>query len=761
MDPRFAAADAALKAQREDEGIALLTAALTDGPGPIGAYRVLATRQIGRRQYAEAERWARAGVERAPKELDLWNLLGVALRRQGRYEEAIAALDRAIKLDPKNLMPLVNKANVLNDVKDGARALEIGLKLVRQQPTNAENQRIVGTAYRHLGQTANAIARLEVAARLQPQLLDAWLDLASIASDGLDHDKGVDYIQRGLKVSPDNQRLEETLVILLRRAGRRDEAEAETRRLIHEGKAQAWTYLQLGRVLADFDREQANVNFRRAVELDPNNINYRMILAESLDRSRYGDEGANIQEAYDLLLETRKMGPTPRGDLQIARQIAIRVGDYDLLATLGDFAEYGRNLALSGVHGPLLTQIGRVETPEDRFELLHQHRLWGEQVEAGVLKQPIKRPPARPRDGRIRLGFMSSDLRMHPVAYFALPLFEHIDRERFDVYCYSFFTGQEDGMQKYITSQVKAFRWVKSITSHNAAQMIADDQLDMLFELGGSTHMNKLEVMAFRPAPLQASWLGYPHSAGLEAIDYLVADPYIVPPDRRLLIEEPMLMPKSWISLGSANFRDDMAINPITPEERNGRITFGTANNPHKYGPKMLRTWAQVVKATPGSRFLFIRPEGATPAFRENMTRIFVGEGVDPEQVQFQPIRGAHLPFYNEVDIALDTFPLTGGTTTCETLWMGVPVVSLLGEAFFERLSYSILTNVGLGDLVTENVDDYIATAVKLAGDPARRMMLRLELRGQIKASPLGQHKAFAQDFYDMVARTVAERQTA
>jgi predicted O-linked N-acetylglucosamine transferase (SPINDLY family) len=267
--------------------------------------------------------------------------------------------------------------------------------------------------------------------------------------------------------------------------------------------------------------------------------------------------------------------------------------------------------------------------------------------------------------------------------------------------------------------------------------------------------------MAFRPAPLQASWLGYPHSAGLATIDYLLADPYIAPPDPTLLIEKPLMMPKSWISLGRANFRDDQAINPITPEERNGRVTFGTANNPHKYGPLMLRTWARAVKAVPGSRFLFVRPEGGTPAFREHMTRYFVEEGVEAERVQFQAVRGAHLPFYNEIDIALDTFPLTGGTTTCESLWMGVPVVSLLGEAFFERLSYSILTNVGLGDLCVGDLDAYVETAAKLAADPARRMLLRVGLRDQVKASPLGQHEQFARDFYDLVARTVTERQAA
>ncbi|HTK36834.1 MAG TPA: tetratricopeptide repeat protein [Caulobacteraceae bacterium] len=756
MDPRFAAAEAALKASRIDEAADLLTAALQEGPGPAGAYRIVATRLFNLRQFAEAEHWVRAGLERFPKELDLWNLLGVILRRQGRLEEAIVALDKAHKLNPKNLMPMINQANVLNDLKQSARALAIGQKLVRLQPANAEHHRILGIAYRDLDQFDNAAARFDVAARLQPKLIDAWLDRAGIAIKLQQHDEAVEIFERALKVNPDDIRLLESYVIALRRTGRRDDAEAFLRDRFAAGKDEAWAHIQLGRTLADFDRQQADVHFRRAVELDPSNMNTRLVLAESLDRARYGDEGANIQEAVETLRSAMALGELKPSDMHVARQIAIRVGDYDLLASLSTFEAYGRGLAKAGLHGPMLQQLGRVETPEDRFEVLKQHRMWGELIESAVARNPIRRPPPRPKDGRIRVGFMSSDLRSHPVAYFAFPLFQHIDPSRFDVYCYSFYTGAEDATQRYITSKVTAFRWHKSMSARAAAQMIADDQLDILFELGGSTHMNKLETMAYKPAPLQASYLGYPHSAGLEAIDYLVVDPYIKPPNPALLLEKPMIMPKSWISLGQANFRDDQAINPITPEERNGMITFGTANNPHKYGPLMLRTWAKVVAATPNSRFLFVRPEGGTPAFRENMTRLFVEEGVAPERVQFQAVRGAHLPFYNEIDIALDTFPLTGGTTTCETLWMGVPVVSLLGEAFFERLSYSILTNVGLGDLVSSTLEGYVETAVKLAADPARRMLLRSTLRDQIKASPLGQHQQFARDFYDVVAATVA-----
>jgi len=303
---------------------------------------------------------------------------------------------------------------------------------------------------------------------------------------------------------------------------------------------------------------------------------------------------------------------------------------------------------------------------------------------------------------------------------------------------------------------VDGFRWTKEITDRDAAQMIADDQLDMLIELGGTTHMNKLVVMAFKPAPLQASWLGYPHSAGLTSIDHFILDPFVVPEDRTLLIEEPLLMPKSWIAMGELAF-PQRPITPGTPESRKGYLTYGTANNPYKYSKAMVQTWAKIVAATPDAQFLFVRPEAGSPTFRAHIEAIFEGEGVSKDRVRFESIRGAHMPFYNEIDISLDTFPQTGGTTTCESLFMGVPVISLVGPTVFERLSYSILNNAGLGDLCTFSREEFMQTALRLAADAPRRAKLRHELREMLKQSPLGQTKAFAEDFFAMVEGAVTK----
>jgi predicted O-linked N-acetylglucosamine transferase (SPINDLY family) len=349
---------------------------------------------------------------------------------------------------------------------------------------------------------------------------------------------------------------------------------------------------------------------------------------------------------------------------------------------------------------------------------------------------------------------MSSDLRRHPVGYFAMPLFENID-ERFDLYAYSYYQGPEDAVQKAMASRAKAYRWNPEIGARTAAQLIADDQLDMLIELGGSTHMNKLEVMAYKPAPRQASWLGYPHSAGLSTIDYLVVDPYLAPERPDLILEKPLMLPHAWYPLGSFHFRPEPAATPEPPVARNGFVTFGTANNPQKYSPRVIAAWARVMQKTPGSRFLFIRPEGGTPSFRQNLCDLFEAGGISADRILFEPVRGAHLPHYNRIDISLDCFPQTGGTTTCESLWMGAPCVTLVGESVFERLSYSVLMNVGLAELCARTLDDYVEIAARLAADPSRIAELRASLRARMQASPLGQTQAWARDFYAAVAREI------
>lgn len=752
---RFAAAEAALKAGDTDAGIRLIEGELNSDPAaPVGIYRNFTTLLVRRQRYDQAADWTGKAVERFPKDIDLWNLRGVALRRLRRLGESLDALNKAGKLDPKNRSVLNNKGNVYNDMRNPA-AVDVFTKLVRVTPNDAEVQRSLGRAYWFAGELDKAEMRFNLAVKLKPTLVDAWLDLIGVISEAKSQEEAQPVLERAVAANPADMRLVEARAVGIRRTGATRDAEQFLLDQLEKHPNEASLHFQLGSNITDYDRARANAAFERAIELDPKDIRYQVSLAESLGRSRHGDEAANLERAYQILVGIVDQMPMTAPNLKIAYELMVRVAAFDDMEKLGSFSEVGRTWAEAGRHTALFAHLARVKTLEDRRELIEQHLIWGRKVEAAVKRRPIEHRGPRTPNGKIRVGFMSSDLRTHPVAYFALPLFQHYDRSRFEIYCYSYYQGEEDATQKQITQWVDGFRWVKDIDDRGAAQMIANDQLDMLIELGGSTHMNKLAVMGFKPAPLSASWVGYPHSAGLKEIDYLVLDPYMTPEKPGLLIEKPLELPKGWYALGERAFREEPQADPVAPVTRNGYVTFGTANNPYKYGKEVVGAWAKIVAGTPGSKFLFVRPEGGTPTFCANIRKIFAAEGVAAERVVFENVRGRHLPFYNQMDISLDTFPQTGGTTTCESLWMGVPVVAQVGDAVFERLSYSVLMNVGLGDLVARSTDEYVEIALKLGADHARIAELRRGMRARLKASPLADTKQFAADYFAMIEKAV------
>jgi predicted O-linked N-acetylglucosamine transferase (SPINDLY family) len=221
-----------------------------------------------------------------------------------------------------------------------------------------------------------------------------------------------------------------------------------------------------------------------------------------------------------------------------------------------------------------------------------------------------------------------------------------------------------------------------------------------------------------------------------------------------MLLEQPFEMPSSWVSLGPLGFANQ-PIEPGLPEERLGRLTFGTMNNLYKFSPDAIALWAQVLHRVPESRFLIVGPEAGVALFRENMARAFSRHGITPDRLSYVAVRGKHMAHYNQIDIALDSLPQTGGTTTCEALWMGVPTVSLVGPAFFERLSFSNLINAGLRDLAVDTPDAYVETAVSLAADRDRRRALRHQLRNTMRSSPIGDTVRWVRDFEALTVRTL------
>ncbi|NIX77543.1 tetratricopeptide repeat protein [Microvirga terricola] len=727
------------------------------GALPRGVYGELCILFYELGRYEEALRWSGEGLAKLKKDFALTNMRGVLFRRLGRYEEALTCFREAGKLDPKSVMPLANAGNVYLDLQDGPRAVEVFTRVVRMMPKSSEYQRQLGTAYFHSGDFERARRFFDVARQLAPNEPLPWISVANALEELNQFEAALATLDQALERIGPNEDLLTSKLAAFRRNGRFDEAIAWLQQLVAATPGSALLHFQLGRTLARFDRPKANEYFARALALAPDDTDILTEYAESLDRTRGPEEPKNIAQAYELALRRLTLGGNLLPDARTLRNIVIRSADYAGAERVGTLEELGAYWARTNQEAALHHLMGQVETPEQRRKLVGWHRIWGQSVEKRAAQTPLQLPPAVIGRAKIRVGLMSSDLRHHPVAYFAAPLIAGYDRSRFEFYCFSWCTHPPDPIQQRLSEFADVFRVHPKISDRDAAQLIANDSLDVLFELGGSTDMNKIRTMAWRPAPRQASWLGYPHSAGLGTIDKILTDPFITPTDPALLIEKPFELAHSWVSFEQPGFGGMPDIDPRTPEEREGRITFGTMNNPYKYNPACIETWAAILREVPGSRFLFVRPEGAVPSFRANVERLFAMHGVEPDRINYIPVRGAHLQHYNAIDVALDTFPQTGGTTTCETLWMGVPVISLVGEAFFERLSYSNLNNAGLGDLCVNSREAYVAKAAEIARNTAWRTELRRTMRERLKSHPLGRPDIFVNDFQQAVLRWMEE----
>jgi protein O-GlcNAc transferase len=382
----------------------------------------------------------------------------------------------------------------------------------------------------------------------------------------------------------------------------------------------------------------------------------------------------------------------------------------------------------------------------DAKVVFDRHRAWG-------LRQFKRTAPAykhasvkRDRSKKIKIGYISSDLRVHSVAAFMCPIFQNHDLRDFDVYVY-FGSVNGDFVSDRIRAQVTVWRDVASLPSRDIAKLIFEDGVDVLVELSGHTQGNFLEVCALKPAPIQVSYVGYPCTTGLKAIDYRLTDDWADPigATEHLHTEKLLRLPDCAWCFGPMVPRSLVVATP--PVCARGFVTFVCLNNLAKINDFMLELWLRIMKQVPDSKILFKDKNFSDGDFLREFIKRFTDQEIAVDRLilmNWRPASQDHLAVYNEADIALDCFPYNGTTTTCEALASGVPVVSLVGETHVSRVGLSLLQAVELSDLALLKSDDYVATAVSLAGDIKRLKDLRVNLPIKMKNSVLGDGRGFA-----------------
>jgi protein O-GlcNAc transferase len=379
----------------------------------------------------------------------------------------------------------------------------------------------------------------------------------------------------------------------------------------------------------------------------------------------------------------------------------------------------------------------------DAQTLAEEHRRWNRRHAQPLRKFIQPHSNDRNPDRRLRIGYVSPDFRDHVIGRNLLPLFQHHDRRQSEITCYSHVPRPDATTSQF---QKMADHWhnIASLSDEQLAKQIREDQIDILVDLALHMGKNRLLVFARKPAPVQATFAGYPGSTGLETIDYRLTDPYLDPPglNDQFYSEKSFRLPHTfWCydPLGA-----EVSVN-APPAQSLGHITFGCLSNFCKVNDPVLQLWAQVLKSVDRSRMLILAPEGS---HRQRLTDLLHRDGIAPDRIEFvtQRPRIPYLELYHRIDIGLDTFPYNGHSTSLDSFWMGVPVIIFVGKTVVGRAGVSQLTNLGLTELIANTPQEYVRLATELAGDLPRLAELRRTLRPRMQASPLMDAPLFARD---------------
>jgi protein O-GlcNAc transferase len=375
--------------------------------------------------------------------------------------------------------------------------------------------------------------------------------------------------------------------------------------------------------------------------------------------------------------------------------------------------------------------------------LFEEHRRWGEAHE-GALRENW-RPHANPQDPEriLRVGYVSGDLRDHSVSFFIEPLLAHHDPRQIAVVCFDVSRYADDAVTRRLKTFGHTWRRVRDLDDDTLADTIRRERIDILVDLSGHTEMNRLLTFARKPAPVQATWLGYLGTTGLTSMDYRITDAYLDPPGQSERFHTETL----YRLQNAACFSPRGATPDVgeLPALRNGYVTFGSVNQWSKVGRSVVESWCEMLRLAADARLIVVARGAHNPAYAKEIVAEFATRGIDTRRVSVRPMSslGEFLALFDQLDVTLDPFPYGGGTTTMHSLWMGVPVVTLAGMSAFSRNAVGPLTEVGLGDLIGKSPADYVRIAESLTRDIDRLRDIRCELRSRLLSSQIGMQESF------------------
>ncbi|MCC6657121.1 MAG: tetratricopeptide repeat protein [Rhodocyclaceae bacterium] len=691
------------QAGRLAQAEALYRRILAAAPQHAGALHLLGVLALQAGRHEEAAQLIGRAIAVDNRQPAFHNNLGEALRAAGRIDAARASYEAALALQPNYADAHSNLGIALQQQGRAAEAEACFRRALALRPDHAMAAHNLGNALMALGRQEEAAASFRRALAQQPGLAEAHCGLGRALLSRQSLEAAASAFQRALALRPDLAEARLGLGGLLLQAGRADAAEVCFREALARPPDLAEAHCGLGIALLQQERfEQARAAFEQALALAPGLAEANFYLGNVwLERHRLAEAMAAWERA---------------------------------LASRPDYAHALQALAMAPHYLPRAGHAGFLAAARRFAAAFSKDRQWRRNAA----------PPAEP-ERRLRIGYVSGDFFAHPVGFFLDNVLPQHDRSRFEVHCYSNYDA-EDEVTARLRAAAQGWRSIAGLADGAAADLIAADGIDILIDLAGHTDRNRLALFALRPAPVQASWLGYFGTTGLEEMDYVIADRHVVPAGEEAhFVEKIWRLPHSYLCFAPPDCAASLTPPPLAAGQP---PTFGCFNNPLKLSDGVLLLWARLLRSLPGARLLLkSRRLGDAEMARVVRGRL-TDAGVEAGRILIEGVapRQELLQTYNRVDIALDPFPFGGGTTSAEALWMGVPVVTLKGDRWAGRVSESILATIGLEELVARNEEEYLAIAAALAEDPRRLAALRATLRGRLERSPFCDGASFARD---------------
>ena len=769
----FDDAVAAQRAGRHDDARAGYESVLAAEPFHVLARYNLGVLEFQQGAYAEAAEAFRCALAQAPERADVRVALARVCQRLGDNDEARRQFERALDIDPnlrsarQNLAVLLIESNQLDEAEktiapalnetpnDGtflalkARCLTRQDKLddgiaawreaVAAAPENVTHRIELAHALRRRGDRDEALAITEKCAADAPDNVNALNAFALMLGEARRDEEAADLYRRALKLQPGNQHLIQNLARHYDSMSRYSESIPLWRTRVQAAPNDPMSHFCLANALTGLRNfEEAIEVYEEALKIDPNHMPSLINMATALsNKGRIQD----AIDAYEKVLRARPNFAEVRSNYgNILKDIGLAeesVDHYRRAFALNPKFLPARNNLLMAIH--YMPDIA----PREVFE---------EHVRAGIEIAGSKAIPAAPKRDRdparrLKVGYVSPDYRVHPVGYFIEPLLRGHDRDAVETFGYHC-SGRPDSATERIKALFDHWCEARRLDDDALDERIRKDEIDILVDLTGHTANNRLAVFARRPAPVQVTYLGYPDTTGIPAIGYRLTDAWADPPGESddFATEQLIRLPHGFLSYRPP--ADSPDVGPL-PAASAGHATFVSFNNLSKTHPRVLATWAEILTKAPSSRLRLKSRMFRDDRTRERFFDTFAGHGIDRERIDLidsVPSVTEHLDQYNATDIALDTFPYNGATTTCEALWMGVPVVTVAGHSHVARVGVSLLNAIGITETIADDRDEYVRIAVELANDVERLAALRAKIRPAMQAAPCHDPKTFARD---------------